>query len=160
MDLKIALILNTLVLIAGCSTSSVSPQNTTSSPTDATSAQLAEVASSVDHSLNSLAAIEQAASPQAKVQTPPNPESYGMEQVANIDWAGPVEPLVRKIGAATGYTVKVIGSPPSQSVLVTIAANNTALGDILRDVGFQCGKFANIVVFPATRVIELRYAKS
>jgi defect-in-organelle-trafficking protein DotD len=34
------------------------------------------------------------------------------------------------------------------------------LADVLRDVGYQCGRRATIVVYPESRVIELRYAKN
>ncbi len=38
--------------------------------------------------------------------------------------------------------------------------HNQPLGDILRNIGFQCGHKADVVVYPQRRVIELRYAKA
>lgn len=119
---------------------------------------LAEAADSVSHSLTQLGATEQAAYPPINVTEPPNPSSYGMEIPSSIDWSGPVEPLVQQIANATNYQLKILGSRPSIPIIVSISAKNTPMGDILRDVGYQCGKHAQIILYPSRRIIELRYA--
>jgi len=118
---------------------------------------LAEAAGSVSQSLTQLGATEQAAYPPVSVSEPPNPASYGMAIPTSIDWNGPVEPLVRQIANATNYKLNVLGKPPAIPVIVSISAKDTPMGDILRDVGYQSGKRANIVIFPSTHRIELRY---
>ncbi len=124
---------------------------------DPAEVKLAEAASSVSHSLVQLAAVEQAANPQAAVKPPPDPASYGMGNLVSIDWSGPIEPLVSRVANASGYKLKVLGREPSIPIMVTMLAHNTPLGDVLRDAGFQAGSRADIIVFPSRRVVELRY---
>ncbi|MCL5261667.1 MAG: DotD/TraH family lipoprotein, partial [Gammaproteobacteria bacterium] len=83
-----------------------------------------------------------------------------MDKIASIDWSGPVGPLVKKIATASNYKLRVLGTPPAIPILVSISAKDTPLADILRDATFQCGNKANIVVYPASRTIELRYVKA
>lgn len=122
--------------------------------------ELANAADSVSNSLQELAAIEKATHPQAKIPSPVEPDMIGMGQLASIDWSGPIGPLVKKIADAAHYKVHTLGNQPAIPILVTISAKDIPLADILRDAGFQCGNKANIVVYPASKIIELRYAKS
>lgn len=83
----------------------------------------------------------------------------GMGGTADIDWTGPIEPLVRKLANMTDYKVKVLGNSPAIPVIVSISQDCAVIADILKNAGMQAGKRANIVVFPANRVIEIRYAQ-
>ena len=83
----------------------------------------------------------------------------GMSGTADIDWTGPIEPLVRKLADMTDYRVKVLGNAPAIPVIVSISQECAIIADILKNAGMQAGKRANIVVFPANRVIEIRYSK-
>lgn len=83
----------------------------------------------------------------------------GMSGTADIDWTGPIEPLIRKLADMTDYKVKVLGNTPTIPIIVSISQDKAVIADILKNAGMQAGKRANIVVFPANRVIEVRYAK-
>lgn len=133
------------------------PVKPTQPENDAAQVKLAEAATSVSHSLEQLAAMEKAAHPSIKLPPPPDPASIGMARLASVDWTGPVEPLVRRIAAVTGYRVRVLGRPLAIPALVSISAKNTPLADILRDAGFQVEKKADIIVYPHSHVIEIRY---
>lgn len=123
-------------------------------------AQLAEAAAVISKSLVQLEKIQQAATPALHPITPPDPASYGMADLASVDWSGPVKPILEKIALSTTYKVKVLGNAPPIPILVTVYMHNQPLGDILRNIGFQCGHKADVVVYPQRRVIELRYAKA
>jgi len=125
-----------------------------------TETSLAEASYSVSRSLVDLAESQQAACPDAAVEPAPSPASYGMGGLTTIDWSGPIEPLLRQIANASNYRVVTLGTPPAIPVLVTVNARNVMLGDVLRDAGYQTGKRASVLVFPGSRVIELRYAKN
>jgi defect in organelle trafficking protein DotD len=131
-----------------------------SNPLDSTEASLAESSYAVSRSISSLSETAQAAHPLPQLQQPPNPASYDMAGLTSIDWSGPVEPLVRQIASAANYRFRVLGTAPAIPVLVTVYDKNMMLADILRDVGYQCGRRASVVVFPESRVIELQYAKN
>jgi defect-in-organelle-trafficking protein DotD len=82
----------------------------------------------------------------------------GMSGTADIDWTGPIEPLVRKLADMTDYKIKVLGNAPGIPIIISISQEKAVIADILKNAGMQAGKRANIVVFPANRVIEVRYA--
>jgi len=123
-------------------------------------AQLAEAATSISKSLVQLKEIEQAASPPMQHPTPPPPSSYGMGDLASVDWSGPVEPILHQVAESSGYQVKVMGNAPPIPILITLYAHHQPLGDILRNIGLQCGKKAEVVVFPEIHTIELHYAEA
>jgi defect-in-organelle-trafficking protein DotD len=127
---------------------------------DQSESSLAEASYAVSRSMVDLAETAQAAHPYPNLTPPPSPASYGMDGITSVDWSGPVEPLVRQIAKSANYRVRVLGTPPAIPVMVTVFTKNAMLGDILRDVGYQTGRRAAVVVFPESRVIELRYAKN
>lgn len=125
-----------------------------------TDATLVEASYAVSRSLVSLAETADAAHPATALEAPPSPASYGMGQLTSVDWSGPIEPLVRQIAKAAGYRMTVLGTPPAIPVLVSVYDRNVMLADVLRNVGYQGGRRAKVVVYPESRLIELRYAKN
>lgn len=121
--------------------------------------KLVEAASSVSKSLDQLAHIERAMYPYLKLPQPENPAAIGMQHLASVDWNGPAEPLVEKIALASHYRLRVLGKNPAVPVIVSVSKKNAPLADILRDVTFQSVKRANIVVYPGSHVIEMRYIR-
>lgn len=154
MNIKRFFIVLLILLLAGCA--SPPPRKTY----DSASASLAEASFSVSRSLVSLSETAQAARPVPDLGPAPSPASYGMAALTSIDWSGPVEPLVRQIAKASNYRVRVLGRAPAIPVMVSVYDQNMMIADILRDVGYQCGRRASLVVYPDSRVIELRYAKN
>jgi defect-in-organelle-trafficking protein DotD len=126
---------------------------------DAASASLAEASYSVSRSIVSLSETAQAAHPIADLGPAPNPMSYGMAGLTSVDWSGPIESLVKQLAKTANYRVRILGRAPAIPVLVTIYDKNMMLADIFRDVGYQAGRRASLIVYPEERVVELRYAK-
>ena len=160
MKTKSFLIVACVVLLSGCSHDQKIAVISNDSGARNAETKLADAAVSVSESLQQLAEIERATHPQAQLPSPPAPGAIGMAQISSIEWNGPVGPLVEKIAAASHYKIRILGTSPAIPVLISISAKDTPLADILRDVGFQCGEKANIVVYPEKKVIELRYAKA
>ena len=142
-----------ILFLSGCTTS----HYTAPSPRDPAEAKIAQAAASVSNSLRELEATQQAATPPAKVNNMPAPSSYGMAAKASIDWSGPIEPLVSQIAADSHYKLQVLGSAPAVPIIITISQQNVSIANILRNVGYQAGTYAETVVFPSTRIIQLRY---
>lgn len=151
---------NTLMLFLCAALAACVTPPPKSHPLDSTDHSLAEASYSVSRSIVSLSETAQAAHPIPNYEPPPTPASYGMSQLISIDWSGPVEPLIRQIADAAKYRLRVLGRPPAIPVLVTVYDKNEMLADLLRDVGYQVNGRATVVVFPDSRVIELRYAKN
>ena len=154
MKMKFLLILSGCLALSACATSHKAPKTIDSN----TYTVLAEAAASVSQSLTNLDKTEQAAYPPQAVAEPPDPTTYGMGIPTSIDWDGPVEPLLQQISNAANYHLRVVGTKPAIPIIVSVTAQDQALGDILRNVGYQCKNQAQVVVFPSTNVIELRYS--
>ena len=144
-----------ILLLAGCAPKMPEPP-----PPNTMEASLSEASYSVSRSITSLSEAAEAARPIRLLEPPLSPAAYGMGKTATIDWSGPVEPVTKEIAHATGYHLRVLGRAPAIPVMVSVYDRNRMIGDILRDIGYQCGRRASIVVFPESQVIELRYAKN
>jgi defect-in-organelle-trafficking protein DotD len=148
-----------------CRTDSCDTFNLTSNcpaPNDVTAyntveGQLLASARSIEQSLLTLAAAEEAENPPI-IKTGPlvTPEA-GMGGHVDIDWTGPIQPLLEKIACMTEYHFKVLGTEPPIPIIVSITAKRAVLADVLQNASFQTTKRAHILVFPESRIIELRY---
>ncbi|HSW70839.1 MAG TPA: type IVB secretion system lipoprotein DotD [Gammaproteobacteria bacterium] len=147
-----------ILILALCACSPTAPPKTYDLSETETS--LAEASYSVSRSIVDLAETAQAAHPLPKLAPPPSPATYGMSMPTSVDWSGPAEPILRQVAKTANYRLRTLGTAPAIPVIVTIYAKNKMLGDVLRDIGYQCGRRASVVVFPESRVIELRYAKN
>lgn len=139
-----------------------SGEETCSSEVDPISAcsaegQLVAAAKSIEKSLHTLAAAQEAESPPILRTAPLVTPEGGMGNTADIDWTGPLAPLLDKIARMTDYRVKILGNEPAIPIMVTITAKRAVIAEILQNASFQAGRRAHIVVYPSTRVIELRY---
>ena len=119
---------------------------------------LDEASYAISHALTDLAATTQAATP-TKASPPRDPRSYKMGMLASLEWSGPVEPAVREIATAAHFKLSVLGKPPLVPIIVNINEKNQMIGDILRNIAYQCNQEAMVIVFPDRNMIELRYAK-
>lgn len=120
--------------------------------------QLMRSAMSVEESLRTLAATQEVYAKNAINTDILITPQGGMSELASLDWSGPIEPLLEKIGEMTQYRVKVFGPIPHIPVLVNVSCRERMIADILKDAGLQAGKRANLVVYPTSRIIELRYS--
>jgi defect-in-organelle-trafficking protein DotD len=120
-------------------------------------ASLLETAQSIEKSLAVLASAQEAKSPPV-VNTEPliTPEG-GMGGTADIDWVGPLGPLVNQLAEMSNYRVKFLGMPPTIPIVVSITAKQTVIAELLQNASLQAGQRAKILVFPENRVIEVRY---
>lgn len=119
--------------------------------------QLLNTAQSIEQSLSTLAAAEKAESPPILNTAQLVTSEGGMGEKVDVDWTGPIGPLVIKLGALTNYRVKFLGTEPAIPILVSINAKQTVIADVLQNASLQTGKRAHILVFPASRLIEVRY---
>lgn len=156
--LKKILLILAAVSVIGCTKPPKTVSVTTSN--DAATIKLAEAANSVSRSLNELAWIQAAATPPRDDSHLVNPTLYGMQTRTSVDWSGPIGPLVSRIADAGEFKLRILGKEPAIPVLVMVSAKDARLGDILRDIDFQAGTQAELVVYPEHRVIELRYAEA
>ncbi len=117
-------------------------------------------AGSIDQSLVSLYEVERAKKPNdisISAEPYPEPNYPALSRLMNVDWSGPVEPLVRDIAMLTHYRLKVMGHEPAIPVLVTLKNDKITAQELLREIRAQVYLRADILIFPDSGVIELHY---
>jgi defect in organelle trafficking protein DotD len=123
---------------------------------DPVSQSLLAAAERTSEALDRLSLVEQTRTPVPDPgrinQAPP-----GLDKLANIDWNGPLAPLVARIAAEGGYEFKAVGDEPAVPIVVDITRDNETLVEILRNVGYQATGRALVSVDVAQRRIEVRY---
>ncbi|MBI4031999.1 MAG: DotD/TraH family lipoprotein [Proteobacteria bacterium] len=123
---------------------------------DKVSAMLAEAADRASVALETLAAVEQARTPDATVEPVDNapPE---LQRAITVNWIGPVEPITRKLADRAGYMFQTVGNAPPVPVVVSVDVENKPVIDVLRSVGLQLGSRANVRVDGLRRIVEIHY---
>lgn len=123
---------------------------------DPATVDLAQVALSINRSMQDLAATDQAEPLRIKKQAI-DPNTYGMGRLASVEWNGPAEPLIRRLASLTHYRVKVYGNPTAIPVLVAVNEREQYIGDVLRQVSLQSREYMKLLVYPSAKIIEIHY---
>ncbi len=119
--------------------------------------RLAAAVDKASAALQTLASVEQARNPNVSIQTVPNAPRE-LRRTVSIDWVGPIEPLTRTLADRAGYQVQINGDKPPVPVVVSVKAREKSVVEVLRDLGLQAGRRADIVVDTERRIVELNYA--
>jgi defect-in-organelle-trafficking protein DotD len=170
MFLPLWVLLTSILTLAGCSVlrhaSDTEPKtiafgdplNNTSEMKDShIESEILKAAESIEKSLKTLAAAQEAKGPPIIITAPLLTPEGGMGGKVDINWIGPIVPLLHKIGELSQYRVKILGNEPAIPIIITITAKKTALAEVLQNASLQAGKRAEILAFPEEHVIELRY---
>lgn len=123
---------------------------------DKVSAMLAEAADRASVALETLAAVEQARSPEATIAPAENvpPE---LKRAITVNWVGPLEPIVKTLADRASYAFQVIGAPPSVPIVVSVDVENKPVIEVLRSLGLQLGTRAILRVDAAAHMVEIQY---
>ena len=141
-------------LLAGCMTT---PPADTSKETEL----LERIATYAERSSQSMQRLSALKAGHGGVQVVEVGTPAGMEVPVSINWSGPIDALVKKIGEMTGYAyTEPVGTRPATPVLVNVAVTNMSAFEILRDISAQAGSAAEVVVQPDSRRVFVRYAPS
>ena len=118
---------------------------------------LTRSANSISNSLQKIAAIEKATHPKIKLDPGPAPETVGMANLVSIDWNGPAEPLLKRLTSSCNYKLTIIGKKPTIPLLISVDSHNQPIATVVRNIGFQIQRNANIEIFSKRKILELRY---
>lgn len=81
-------------------------------------------------------------------------------QKIDLDWQGPVEPMLQALADRAGYTFRVIGRAPATPVTVSITQEDVPLHDVVREAGTMVNDVADVILNPSLKMIEMRYGNS
>ena len=147
------------LLVSACAQNFTNTNNQLAVEPDRVALQLASAVDRASTALQTLAAVEQKRTPADSVMALPNAPQQLMRTVT-LDWTGPIEPLVRQLADRAGYRYMVQGDEPAGDVVINVTAVEKPVIEVLRDVGLQAGRRANVVVDGERQVIEVAYASS
>ena len=158
MNKKLILLMNLVLLLAGCHHAPFMKPPVNAASDDA-NIKLAEAATSISDSMLQMAKIQKVITPPTKDNTLTIPNSSTLQTRASIDWSGPIEELTARVAKAAHYRIRVLGKEPAVPVLISLNIQDESLAEILRNIDYQAGVRADIHVYPNSQVVELRYAK-
>lgn len=154
---KYLVLLSTLLLMA-CQNLAPQPHKAKQmAEADQAMVDTAEAAVSVSHSLSELGLTQRNEQGMLKRESEASELPQVLARLVSIDWAGPVEPLIKQLADGTQLRVKVIGVEPAIPVIVSLRRRDTSVYHILQDLRGQIGNRAEIMVYPSSGVIELHY---
>lgn len=149
-----------LMIVLNCGCTKFKPKNNQNNSINIESdisEQLISSARSIEKSLATLAASQETNNIPVLNTIPLITNEGGMGASADIEWTGPIEPLLEKICSMTNYNLKIMGNAPSIPIIVSITQEKAIIADILKNACLQAANRASIVVFPASKIVELRY---
>jgi hypothetical protein len=80
-----------------------------------------------------------------------------LAQKISLRWAGPIAGVTKKLAHHVGWSYDAMGNAPANGVPVFIDAQNQTIGQILRNLGYQAGGSAQLIVRPDEKFIEVAY---
>jgi defect-in-organelle-trafficking protein DotD len=148
------------MLLAACESNApmnpaMLPVRATAVDPDPASLRIAEAAEKATKALNKMAQIEAFRTPMPDDTPLQHP---GLDKVTSLTWTGPIDQVTRTLTELAGLNFRVIGTEPPLPLVVSVNAHNQEIGKILRDIGFQAGRRADIILNTATNTVDLRYA--
>ncbi len=149
-------LLLTIVIVSACHPLPKREPQVVAAP-DKVSQMLANAADKAATSLESLAAVEQARSPNVSVEPIVNAPPELMRAMT-IQWVGPADQLLEKLADRASYNFLAVGDRPPVPIVVNVDVTNEPVIDLLRNVGLQMGVRGDVKVDSTRKVVELQYA--
>ena len=118
---------------------------------------IAMAGESINSSVMQLEKIERYRKPRIINVADDDMNKYNLGHKVQVDWSGPIEPLVSEIAAYSNYRFKVVGIAPAIPILVDVSHQNVSIGEVIREAHLQAKERANLVIYPKSKTIELRY---
>jgi defect-in-organelle-trafficking protein DotD len=155
--LSIALLLSCMVLLPACESRFREGAPQLVAEPDNVAAMLADAADRAANSLEKLAAVDYARSPGVAVG-PVSGAPAELRRAISLQWTGPVEQVAQALADRSSYNFLIVGASPPVPIVVEIDAENKPVVEVLRDIGLQMGKRADIRVDAERKVVEIHYA--
>lgn len=141
--------------LAACA--SVAPQPQLVVEPEQVTTRLAVAADRAANALDTLAAIEQVRTP---TDLPPLAAGAPAElrRSVTVNWIGPADAVIKTLADRASYRFIVTGNTPAIQTIVNINARSVPVIEVLRDIGLQLSRRADLKVDVDQKTIELSYA--
>jgi defect-in-organelle-trafficking protein DotD len=141
-----------LLALAGCGVTPVVPN------VDIPGISNPEVAlqKSMDETAREMTRIG-AMEPRAAIASQPAVVAGELNRVVSMQWNGPLEGAVKRLGETIGYGTAITGTVPQAGLNVTVDPAPRRVYDILHGLGDQAGDAATVRVDQQHQVLEVIY---
>lgn len=68
-----------------------------------------------------------------------------------------LEAILKEIAKKINYKVRISGRQPANQVTVLVEANNTQVGDVVEDIGWQAGNDVGVKMYKRAKVFKIVY---
>jgi len=143
-------------LLAACATNT--PVTAVPAEPDVVSLRLAQAAEKASAALDTIAGIEQQRAPQLPPTDDYSNAPSALTQSITVKWSGPVEQMVEMLASRAGMRFQVKGNRPGVPLTVNVNVYQKPMIEVLRNLGLQVGRRADISVNSSSGMIEIRYA--
>jgi defect in organelle trafficking protein DotD len=147
--------------LAGCSNmGEVVGSSTTPVATepDLVSTRIAQAAERASKALDTISGIEQERAPHMPAEDNYSSAPPALMQAITIKWSGPIDQVAKMLSDKAGMKFQSIGSRSGVPVVVSLDVYQKPLIEVLKDIGLQAGRRADISVNSVSNTIEIRYA--
>lgn len=120
--------------------------------------RIAQAAEKAAGALDEIAGIEQQRAPALPPVDDYTNAPPALMQVITVRWAGPVEQMLQTLATRAGMRLETKGNRPGVPLMVNVNVYQKPMIEVLRDMGLQVGRRADITVNSTLGVIEIRYA--
>jgi defect in organelle trafficking protein DotD len=95
--------------------------------------------------------------PSAATASRPTVVAGELERVVSMQWSGPLDGAVKRLGETIGYSTTITGTVPQAGVNVTVDPTPARVYDILHGLGDQAGDAATVRVDQQHQKLEVIY---
>ena len=158
MTKKIPFLLGGLVVMGCQMMNPIQPIEPVAAEPDIVSTRLAFAAEKAAAALDTIAGIEQMRAPQLPPIDDYSNAPSALLQLMTVKWAGPVDQILETLATRAGMRFQTKGHKSGVPLLVDVNVYQKPVIDVLRDLGLQVGRRADITVNGMKSYIEIRYA--
>ena len=141
-----------LLILTACAPSTETPQ----SGPDPVELKLAEALAETARANAAVAKIEQSALPAAEEAKPR--EAEGESPEFEINWTGPLVPLLHSLASHAGYSVEAEGAPPANPPVITVTGFRGPLAGAVRKINISLFGIGRVTADHDQRKIKLTHA--
>lgn len=145
----------TCLSVAACAGPSTVP---VAAEPDLVGTRIAQAAEKASVALDALSNIEQQRTPITTAPEDYSSAPAAMTQPITVRWTGPIEQITQTLASRAGLRYATQGQQPSVPITVAVDVYQKPLIDVLRSIGLQAGRRADINVDAQGGAIEIRYA--
>jgi defect-in-organelle-trafficking protein DotD len=151
-----------VLLLVGCQRIpllSLHPVEPVAAEPDVVSLRLSQAAERAAAALETISEIEQYRAPPMPTSGPDYADVPGaLQSLMTVKWTGPVEQILETLATRVNMKFVMKGNRSAVPLVVNINVYQKPVIEVLRDLGLQLGRRADVTVNGERGLIELRYA--